>query len=150
MHQNGMKRVSYRKKEDMWNVVRFFGPISSKLKSGGLYWLFFNMNWAALPILQAAHSTALPHLSLNFSPNTSQTRSQGLGRVQLIFTPSSPVSLTRLGHWVFRTQNQSNPGHSILHYMPLWPAFVGLFDCLDFGSCPLFPFLSLSWVLSFY
>lgn len=41
MHQNGMKMVSYRKEEDMWNVVRFFGP---KLKSGGLYWLFFNMN----------------------------------------------------------------------------------------------------------
>ncbi len=25
----------------------------------------------------------------------------------------------------------------------LWPTFVGLFTCLDFGPCPLFPFLSL-------
>jgi hypothetical protein len=31
----------------------------------------------------------------------------------------------------------------------LWPAFVGLFACLNFDPCPLFPFLSLSWVLSF-
>jgi hypothetical protein len=30
------------------------------------------------------------------------------------------------------------------------PAFVGLFACPDFGPCPLFHFLSLSWVLSFY
>jgi hypothetical protein len=32
----------------------------------------------------------------------------------------------------------------------LWPASFGLFACLDFGSCLLFVFLSLSWVLSFY
>jgi hypothetical protein len=32
----------------------------------------------------------------------------------------------------------------------LFPAFVGLFACLDFSPCPLFPFLSLSLVLSFY
>jgi hypothetical protein len=25
----------------------------------------------------------------------------------------------------------------------LWPTFAGLFACLDFGPCPLFPFLSL-------
>ncbi len=34
----------------------------------------------------------------------------------------------------------------------LWPAFVGDFDCLNFDPCPFFPFfpfLSLSWVLSF-
>jgi hypothetical protein len=27
---------------------------------------------------------------------------------------------------------------------------LGCFDCPDFCPCPLFPFLSLSWVLSFY
>jgi hypothetical protein len=27
---------------------------------------------------------------------------------------------------------------------------AGLFVCLDFGAGPLFLFLSLSWVLSFY
>ncbi len=32
----------------------------------------------------------------------------------------------------------------------MWPAPFGLFACLDFGPCPLFPFLFLSWVLSFY
>jgi hypothetical protein len=32
----------------------------------------------------------------------------------------------------------------------LWPASFGLFACLDVGSCPLFLFLLLSWVLSFY
>jgi hypothetical protein len=32
----------------------------------------------------------------------------------------------------------------------LWPASFGLFAYLDFGPCPLFLFLSLSWVLSFY
>jgi hypothetical protein len=32
----------------------------------------------------------------------------------------------------------------------LCPASFGLFACLDFGACPLFLFLSLSWVLSFY
>ncbi len=31
----------------------------------------------------------------------------------------------------------------------LWPASFGLFETLDFGPCPLFLFLSLSWVLSF-
>jgi hypothetical protein len=31
----------------------------------------------------------------------------------------------------------------------LWPAAFGLFSCLDFVPCPLFLFLSLSWVLSF-
>jgi hypothetical protein len=30
------------------------------------------------------------------------------------------------------------------------PASFGLFACLDFGPCPLFLSLSLSWVLSFY
>jgi hypothetical protein len=29
-------------------------------------------------------------------------------------------------------------------------ACFGLFACLDFGPCPLFLFLSLAWVLSFY
>jgi hypothetical protein len=32
----------------------------------------------------------------------------------------------------------------------LWAASFRLFACLDFGPCPLFLFLSLSWVLSFY
>jgi hypothetical protein len=32
----------------------------------------------------------------------------------------------------------------------LWPDSFGLFACLDFGPCPLFFFLSLAWVLSFY
>jgi hypothetical protein len=32
----------------------------------------------------------------------------------------------------------------------LWPAYFWLFVWLDFGPCPLFLFLSLSWVLSFY
>jgi hypothetical protein len=32
----------------------------------------------------------------------------------------------------------------------LWPASFGLFPCLDFGPCPLFLFLSLGWVLSFF
>jgi hypothetical protein len=31
----------------------------------------------------------------------------------------------------------------------LWPASFALFAWLDFGPCPLFLFLSLSWVLSF-
>jgi hypothetical protein len=31
----------------------------------------------------------------------------------------------------------------------LWLASFGLLACLDFGPCPLFLFLSLSWVLSF-
>jgi hypothetical protein len=31
----------------------------------------------------------------------------------------------------------------------LWFTFFGLFACLDFGPCPLFIFLSLSWVLFF-
>jgi hypothetical protein len=30
----------------------------------------------------------------------------------------------------------------------LWPTSFGLFAWLDFGPCPLFFFLSLSWVLS--
>jgi hypothetical protein len=33
-----------------------------------------------------------------------------------------------------------------LHGTPL----LGLFACLNFGPCPLFLFLSFSWVLSFY
>jgi hypothetical protein len=32
----------------------------------------------------------------------------------------------------------------------LWPASFGLFAYLDFGPCPLPPFLSLSWVLSHF
>ncbi len=32
----------------------------------------------------------------------------------------------------------------------MWPASFRLFACLDFDSCPFFPFLSFSWVLSFY
>jgi hypothetical protein len=32
----------------------------------------------------------------------------------------------------------------------LWLAFFGLFACLDFGPCPLFLFLSISWVLYFH
>jgi len=32
----------------------------------------------------------------------------------------------------------------------LWPAVGGLFACLDFCPCPLFPCFPLSWVLSFY
>ncbi len=32
----------------------------------------------------------------------------------------------------------------------LWLTSSGLFACLDFGPCPLFLFLSLSWVFSFY
>jgi hypothetical protein len=32
----------------------------------------------------------------------------------------------------------------------VWHASFGLFACLDFGPCPLFLFLSLAWVLSFY
>ncbi len=31
-----------------------------------------------------------------------------------------------------------------------WPTFLWLFACLDLGRGPLSPFLSLSWVLSFY
>jgi len=31
----------------------------------------------------------------------------------------------------------------------LWPTTFGLYDCLDFGPCPKFLFLSLAWVLSF-
>jgi hypothetical protein len=32
----------------------------------------------------------------------------------------------------------------------MWPTSFGLFAYLDFGPYPLFFFLSLSWVLSFY
>jgi hypothetical protein len=32
----------------------------------------------------------------------------------------------------------------------LWPASFDRFACLNFGHCPLFLFLSFSWVLSFY
>jgi hypothetical protein len=32
----------------------------------------------------------------------------------------------------------------------LWPASFAPFACLDFGPCPLFLFLSIAWVLSFY
>jgi hypothetical protein len=32
----------------------------------------------------------------------------------------------------------------------LWPAFVGLLACLDFGPGSLFRFLALPWVLSLY
>jgi len=35
-------------------------------------------------------------------------------------------------------------------FPPCGPPLLGCFDCLDFCPCPLFPFLSLSWVLSFY
>jgi hypothetical protein len=32
----------------------------------------------------------------------------------------------------------------------VWPTFVGLFACLVFGPCPLFLFLALFKMLSFY
>ncbi len=38
----------------------------------------------------------------------------------------------------------------VVSFAFFWPASFGLFACLDFGPCPLFLFLSLSWVLSFY
>jgi hypothetical protein len=32
----------------------------------------------------------------------------------------------------------------------MWPASFGRFACINFGPCPLFLFLLLSWVLSCY
>ncbi len=46
-------------------------------------------------------------------------------RVQLMFTPSSPVSLTRLGHWVFRTQNQSTLATQYYITCPCGPPLLG-------------------------
>jgi hypothetical protein len=52
-------------------------------------------------------------------------------------------------HPVDRTANWCSHGGWFTLAASLAASF-GLFACLDFGPGPLFPFLSLSWVLSFY
>ncbi len=51
------------------------------------------------------------------------------------------ILLSRVTDWA--------PVEMLLVPFSSW-CLIGLFTCLDFGPCPLFLFLSLSWVPSFY